>query len=108
MKKEQKEKIVEILKEYARQFYIWSEESGEEPDVNRFADQICQETKKEIMGEIEKVIMGEFEKMNQRTFDKTMKGKNSSFEVSEKNWEDASFTFEELTENIVKEIIKKI
>ncbi len=55
---------------------------------------------------LRKAIQTAWKKMQDRTFEYTMKGKNNPSEVSQKDWNNASFTIEELENEIVKNYVE--
>jgi hypothetical protein len=59
---------------------------------------------KKKIDKICEIIMTNLQKMSDRTWDNCFMDKNSADEVSKKDWEDSSFTFEELVENIRKDL----
>ena len=61
--------------------------------------------KKEI-DKVARIIMANLNKMTAKTWGNCFKDKASVLDVSEKDWQDSSFTFEELVNNIKQDLLK--
>ena len=58
--------------------------------------------KKYTVIQIEKAIMKTLQSLSDRTFEKTMKGKNSAFEVTKEDWSSAGVEFEDIKNRIIE------
>ena len=57
-----------------------------------------------VLETVKATILSVCEGFSERTFENTMKGKKGPWEVTDKNWEDSSFTFEEMADKVVEEL----
>lgn len=69
-----------------------------------YEDFIRAEERRRVVGEIEKAYFETMYGFSNKTWDKCFKNKLSVDGVSEKNWQDSSFTFEEAWEKIEQKL----